>query len=268
MVGGVSTGALSALFRQQTVDHSRLLGQIASGKRFTRPSDDFVNYSRMNQQRADIRTIQSQNDELVWARGAAKFGADVMGTIYRDVEQLRKWAVEIKGLEDIQNPTKEIEDRIKELTGDFEALASSVGTLFAASKTFNNMDVFTKDVEHTVNIGIGENTQSLIWTINADLSDDLAAIKLADFQGDDFGLIDEIKTYMREANAFVGAIDRQLTINENTISAKSDVANAIGAIDEMRAINDLTTISIRQQATVAMATQANMSQINLARLFQ
>jgi len=59
-----------------------------------------------------------------------------------------------------------------------------------------------------------------------------------------------------------------LTINQNIISAKESAAESIGAIDEVSAISKATSLQVRQQATVAMASQANLSQLTLARLFQ
>jgi len=83
--------------------------------------------------------------------------------------------------------------------------------------------------------------------------------------------LDEVLTsaasYTSTAEAFSSSVDRQLTVNQNTIAAKEDTASAIGAIDEVAAISKATALAVRQQATISMAAQANISQSNLARLF-
>ena len=256
MITGVSSGGLSQIFRQQTAEHSKTLMQIATGKRFTRPSEDFANFSRIGQQQAEIRSLQRSNDDLTMARGAVREGTSAMTDIHSELKALQELRTQHSDATAAGNT-----DLAKRLNEQFEQRRNRL------AETFSTNQSTIGSGDYSVNTAVGS---SLNW--NRDVSfnaDDIKGMDITDNAKDN--ALDAAATgaenYLTRAEAFSSAVDRQSTLNENRIAAKNDVVEQLGAIDEMREMSRATSLMIRQQATVAMAAQANMAQMNMAKLF-
>jgi len=260
MILGVSTSGLSQLYKQQTTDYTKTLEQIAAGKRFIKPSDDFASYMKQRAAESSIARYQSVNDELVRAKESSTVATSVGNSLYEGLLDLKKLVAQYGATSDTDEKAK-----LKEV---FDAKATDLQALFDNNQKNNGTAIDGT----TVKLVEGD-------TMTLDLSTAAAGItaKIGGTGGLDItaGTIDvdidnvltSAATYTATAESFSSAVDRQLTINQNTIAAKEDTASAIGAIDEVAAISKATALAVRQQATISMAAQANISQSNLARLF-
>ena len=237
MILGVSSGNLSALYRQQATDYSKVLEQIASGRRFTKPSDDFASFTKMRTAEADVLAYQRVNDDLIKAKEAGSFVSSVGNEI---LDALQK----MKGLE-----ATDITARAKDLA-DTLAKNPQAAVSVALTPTAPTTNALTLDVT------------------TSDLAAKLTALTTAPDATKLNEAITAAQAYSSAGDNFNNSIDRQLTINQNVIAAKENSASAIGAIDEVSAISKATALQVRQQATISMASQANLSQLSLARLFQ
>ncbi|MCL1946567.1 MAG: hypothetical protein FWF51_06455 [Chitinivibrionia bacterium] len=257
MILGVSSGNLSSLYRQQSADYSKVLGQIASGKRFARPSDDFVGFVRHAETNTSIMAYQRVNDDLVRAKEAFDTIEGTGKAISEGLTELRGLVNQRTGMESTDTGYTELNNKITAMTANLKELLSE-----------NASDSYGRDLtgatSDTFNVTLADGGSKLSFDITdvsgalADLTDE-TKIKTAEAA---------ISKWMAEASANSSAADRQLTINQNIISAKEGAAESIGAIDEVSAISKATSLQVRQQATVSMASQANLSQLTLARLFQ
>jgi flagellin-like hook-associated protein FlgL len=258
MIAGISSNNLSTIYRQQTMDYTRVLEQIATGRRFTRPSDDFTGFMRMRAAEASVREFSGINENLVQARETSVAASTLGNQIYDGLLELRELA-------NLYADTTDDEEQAR-LTAEFTAQRSVLQNLLTANiggtgATDTNVSGVSVDVGGGNNLAYTPGTIEGIGTITITgdgENDGIAGINTA---------IGQTVTFTATADAFTSAIDRQMTINQNIVSARENTAAAIGSIDEVSAINRATALAVRQQATVSMAAQANISQLNLARLF-
>jgi len=256
MILGVSTSGLSQLYRQQTTDYTKTLEQIASGKRFTKPSDDFASYMKMRAAESSIAKYQSVNDELVKAKESSVVATSVGNSVYEGLLDLKKLVAQYGSTSDTDEKAK-----LKEV---FDAKAAAVQDLFD-----NNQKNNGKDIQTDISVKLVEGDTLALTLDSTEIAAKVSALSITatTINADLDKILTATATYTATADAFSSSVDRQLTVNQNTIAAKEDTAAAIGAIDEVSAISKATALAVRQQATISMAAQSNISQSNLARLF-
>ena len=251
MILGVSTGGLSNLYRQQTMDYTRQLEQIASGRRFARPSDDFTGFMRMRNAETSAASFQRVNDDLITAKESSTAASSFGNAVYEGLNEL-------KGLAELRR-VADADGRAR-IDAEFNQKIAGLRSLISANNAADRKAISNQ----TVNINPG-GTGSLNFT-PANIS--LSNIVSAGVADNVFNTaLTNVITYTATADAFSSSVDRQLTINQNIVAAKENTASAIGAIDEISAIGKATALAVRQQATIAMASQANIVQSNIARLF-
>ena len=258
MVLGVSGSNLSALYRQQATDYSKVLEQISSGKRFTKPSDDFASFTKVRSAETDAVAYQRVNDDLVRAKEKGSIVSTVGNEIYEALEKMKGMSVA-----DMKKSATELANLIKanisdlNVTGGYKATAN----LTSATAPELVLDINVGGAAGLYN-GLLNALEGAGGINHSGTSDDaLAETARA-------GALTAARNLAAAGDSFNGKVDRQLTINQNIIAAKENSASAIGAIDEVSAISKATALQVRQQATISMASQANLSQLNLARLFQ
>jgi flagellin-like hook-associated protein FlgL len=90
-----------------------------------------------------------------------------------------------------------------------------------------------------------------------------AAKSAADVQTE----INKATSYLVKAEKYEEKIERQMTITDNMIQSKKAAQSIITDIDEVEELNKATNEQIRQQATIAMIAQANVSQSYISMLY-
>jgi flagellin-like hook-associated protein FlgL len=257
MILGVSSSGLSQLYRQQTTDYTKQLEQIASGKRFTKPSDDFAGYAKLRAAEGSLAGYQRVNDDLVKGKEFSSAASAVGNEAYKGLLELKQMA------EDYTNAST---DEKAQLSTAFDKKLGSLTELFSSNAKIDgtSMNAYIVNVNPSDPGPTGSNlTLNLTDPTGEDEWDDIDITDVATIND----ALKTVATYTAEADAFTAQTDRQLTINQNIIAAKENTVAAIGSIDEVSAIGKATALQVRQQATIAMASQANLSQLNLARLF-
>jgi flagellin-like hook-associated protein FlgL len=96
-------------------------------------------------------------------------------------------------------------------------------------------------------------------TISGTEADDITAI---DTQ------ITAATSYLVKAEAYDKSIDRQIRISDTIIQSKQSAISMMTEIDEVEEMNKKTDLLVRQQASIAMMAQANVSRSSIARLFE
>ena len=241
MMVNSSTSSLSALFRQQSADQARLMTQIASGKTFVRPSDDFVSFTNVRNAESLAARYQSNNNDLAMARAQGSIAAGVGNEALSGLLELRDMLNRGRSSEEIAAHATALQEIFNDNNRDGrlgQASASLVnGGAIALNAELPNLDELLRDSDGNITAE----------TIGA--------------------AIEGVTKFTAEADAFNSRIDRQMTINQNVISAQREVAASIGSIDEIRAMSESVALTVRQQATMAMAAQANVNQTIVERLF-
>jgi len=79
--------------------------------------------------------------------------------------------------------------------------------------------------------------------------------------------IESMLSYLSEAKAFDAIAEQQLKLNDTIISSKEAVKSLITDIDEAAETSKMIDESVRQQSTVSMIAQANMSRQSVLKLY-
>jgi len=254
MLNGINTTSLSQIYRGQTNQYSRILESIASGQRFSKPSDDFTAYMRTRSLQSGIRADENVNRNLIQAKELGTKASSFGNALFEGLSEL-------KDLASAHTAAAGNTDDQAKIAAEFTAKANALSQLV----TVNN-----NPTSLTVDLNSAETPGKLTVSLSGFTFTGLTATMTPG--SGTAGTLDTLMTaaagYTASADAFNATIDRQLTINENVIAAKENSIAAVRDIDQVKAIAQATALEVRQMASVAMMAQANISQQFVARLFQ
>jgi len=256
MISGVSTTTLSQIYKQQTSDYTKVLETIAGGKKFNKPSDDFVAYTRTRSEESAMKGYERIGEDLVKAKEAGTLASSVGNSAFERLSELKELA---KNYATASDADKEI------LQAKFDAAKQAISDSF----TNNTYEKTAITAANVVSVQIDPNQPSSKMTLNLSAvnpSTDLTALDITDADTIDTALTSVAK-YTATAEGFNASVDRQMTINQNIMAAKENTISAVRDIDDIAAIGKATALEIRQQASISMIAQANVSQTSLIRLF-
>lgn len=260
MLSGINTSALSQLYRSQGSEYSTLITKIASGKEISKPSDDFVGYTRASGIEQDIEAYKDINVNLTEIREGAQMASDLGNGIYEDLTRMKELAELYSSASAADQATYKSE---------FDALGAGITNTIANNKYGGNTVVASGTLAEA-NINPDDNTSKLsVAFVAGDIADasslDITAgSAVADVQAE----LEAATSYSVKADGYLNQIDRQVEINENLITSKDNTSSAITDLDEVKALAEATELQVRQQATVSMIAQANLVTGNVARLYQ
>jgi len=262
MITGVSTTTLSQIYKKQSGEYGKILETIASGAKFNKPSDDFISYMRTNTEESAMKSYQRSNEDLARAKEAATTATSVGNSALDSLSELKELASTYASTTDATE-RKILEQKFND-TRD-AMIATFTDNTYGAKK-------ITED--DIVNVSINPNDPTKKMTLSlasVDPTDDIAADKL-DIESTDLSAnldaaFASLAKYTATAEGFNSAVNRQMTINQNIMAAKENTISAVRDIDDIAAIGKATALEIRQQASLSMIAQANISQASLVRLF-
>lgn len=260
MVNGITTSALSQLYRSQGNEYSDVLTQIASGKKIQKPSDDFVGYLRASGITQDISAYEKINTDLTELREPAQMASDVGNGLVEDLTRMR----ELKDLYDGTADTTE-QDAYE---AEFTALADGVTSTIANNK-YNGTAVVSANTIASASINPDDSSLTLDIEFDADDVADVSGFSL-DGGTTSAEIEDELAkatSYTVKAEGYLNQTDRQIELNENMITSKEATRSSITDVDEAKALTEATELQVRQQATVSMMAQANLTASNIANLY-
>jgi len=257
MISGVSTTTLSQIYKQQTSDYTKVLETIAGGKKFNKPSDDFVAYTRTRSEESAMKGYERISEDLVKAKEAGTLASSVGNAAFERLSELKELA---KNYATASDADKEI------LKEKFDAAKAAIKDSFT-NNTYESKAITGSDI---VSVQIDPNKPASKMSLT--LENPATALDALDIEdADPDKLVDAALTavakYTAQAESFNSSVDRQLTINQNIMAAKENTISAVRDIDDIAAIGKATALEIRQQASISMIAQANVSQTSLIRLF-
>ncbi len=270
MVGGfnIVSSQLSSLYDVNNLNLANALSRIAHGKKVRNASDNFAGYSRAQALQTDINGYGEVKQDLAEAKGVAEMASELGDEIYDDLLRMKELAT-------MYNAGGVSADDQAQYNSEFVALGASIMNTIDNNK-YENTKVVSASTISTVYINPDNNTDTLAITFEAgDIITDVSAAAwdldgaggAAKSANDVQTEINKATTYLVKANKYEEKIDRQITITDNMIEAKRAAQSLITDIDEVEELNKATGQQIRQQATLAMIAQANLSQSYISVLY-
>lgn len=274
MLGGIHnlTSDLARLYDANNKLLSDTLKRISTGKKVSSPSDDFVGFARAYALESAISDYETIKEELTEAQGVAQMAVELGDGIYEDLERM-------KDLAELYNDAAATADDKTAYNAEFKALAKSVQDTIDNNKYSTNEVVSAATI---IEVGIDPTTAANKLSVTfaagdiiSDLSDGTWHLDDTSGSGGEVGKtannvqdeIDKATSYLVKAEGYVTKIERQIDITDTIIASKEAAKSLITDIDEVEEMNDATTLQIRQQATVAMIAQANLSRQSISKLF-
>jgi flagellin len=270
--------SLADIYSHNSINLSKTLQRLASGKKFLTPSDDLSSYFRsqsLNQQYQKYDRIRPEIKE--W-QGVMELASTAGGEVYNSL------------------------NRLKELSSMYDSADASTQAQYT-----NEYNQIVADLSKTVNTTYYDGI-SLLNQSNAppalpadplprlkaidlvpDPADDTQRMLIAPGEavtaahitaltpgaGENIGdVADHIATAMTDVKTFLGNVSAYSTglqshlnitdsIMENTASARSTITD----IDQMQEMITFTQQDIRSQTSIAMMAQANLSQRSMLFLY-
>jgi len=262
---------MDTLYTQNNTNLAQTMQQMASGKKFQTPSEDSVAYFRtqsLNEQNSQYSTIKSNLGE--W-QNAMNIASTASGEVY----------------------TKLL--RMKDLTNGYASADATTQAAYTTQYNQLNADI-TQIVGQTsyngnslLNVASGGNgiaKVDLVPNATADTQrlviDPGEAVKAADLTALTPGggvkisamtaavntAIGDTQSYITNVGGYQASITSHANITDSIMSNTQSSSDLLSNIDDAQEMVDYTQESIRQQASAAMISQANLAQKNVLMLYQ
>jgi flagellin len=226
------------------------LSKLASGKRVQSAGDDFAAYVRAAGLNTDITTYQNTRQDLQNAKGAVDYSLGVGNAVLEDLQKL-------SDLQALYNAAGATADQQAAYSVEYDAIVNRI------SETTTNAAYDGTSVYGTASI-IAAGTIDVTAT-NAATAGNVTAGGIG---SDDVATeITAAQAYVADISSFQTAVNREMKLNDTIIAGKEATVSALINVDEVKELANVTNLQVRQQATVSMMSQANVSNASLARLF-
>lgn len=251
VISNTSTASLlSNIYTSNADSLASSLGKLASGKRVQSAGDDFAAYIRASGLRTDIATYQNTRQDLQEAKGAVDYAVGVGNAVLEDLTRLSE-------LQDLHTAAAGDTDKQNAYSAEYDAIANRLAETITNS-TYDSVAVYgtssvaaagTIDATATNAANSGSVTAGGIGTDTLDAE------------------ITAAQAYVADMSSYQTAIGREMKLNDTIIAGKDATVSALINVNEVEELAKVTNLQVRQQATVSMMSQANISQALLARLF-
>jgi flagellin len=255
VITNTSTASLLSNIYSSNADAlSSSLTKLASGKRVQNPGDDFAAYIRASGLNTDVTAYQGIRQDLQNAKGMADYAAGVGNAVLEDLTRLQE-------LQDLYNGTTDT-DKQTAYSTEYDTIKARVTNTIADS-VYDGQAVYA-----TGSIGAFNVDPTGTGSIDVNASDTADVSAFANIANDAISTeLTAAQTYVAEMNSFGTEISRAMKLNDTVVSGKQATVSALINVDEIQEMANVTNLQVRQQATVSMMSQANVSQAALARLF-
>jgi flagellin-like hook-associated protein FlgL len=248
---------LSNIYSSNNAALTASMSKIASGKRVATPGDDFAAWIRASGQSTDVAGYKNIKQDLQEAKALVDYGKGVGNTIMEDLTRLKELA-------DLYGQTSDT-DKQASYTAEYDTIVDRI-TAAKAGSYYDTTQVYQAGALTTVNINTeGAQNVSVTTTAIGDETavNDITTATTGGIQNE----INNANTYVAEMESFSKVLDRNLNLTDTIISSKNATISALVDVDEVEELGKVTNLQVRQAASVAMMSQANVSQAGLARLF-
>ncbi len=263
MIGGVNNASsqLASIYNTGNQQLASTLTKIASGKKFQSAAEDLLGFIRSNKISTEISGYQKIKENLTEFKTFTSAAVQTGGSVYEDLTKLKTLAKQYADETD--------EEKQAEYEAEFNSLKTQIG------KALTNSMVDGKDImkASTSIASVVLNPQGGS-TLDMNFSDIASSTDIAALAIDGEDVVDDIDaeiesmlTYLSEAKAFDSIASQQLKLSGTIINSKEAVKSLITDIDEAEETAKMIDESVRQQATVSMIAQANMTRQSVLKIY-
>lgn len=278
MIGGIDTTSirLASAYNANNQMLADTLTRIATGKKISRPSDDFTGYLRSNRMQSDVDSYNKIKENLTSAKGMTSTAVEVGNTIYEDLVKMKDLLTSYYNTADSADDN----DERSAIQTEFNTIKNNL-TSYISNTRYDGTTVYSGTTLETVDLDPDGNGKLAITfdagdiavpatptltgfvvgtpaTTTTNQTAELAAINTE---------ITAATSYLIKAQSYDKSVDRQLRISDTIIQSKQSAISLITDIDEVSEMNKKTDLMIRQQASISMLAQAQMSRSAITRLF-
>ena len=249
-----ATASISRSFAVAGDQMAKSLERVSSGKRINRASDDYAGFQKIvnlsldqtkyEGRKVGLSTLGAELQEVVDAADSVMEDLVKMKAAWVDAESYGAGTPEKAAAEDLAAGYQaSIAEALKATTSSGKKLidgtSASWGTATMAGGTTLTIDLSGE----TVATGTEANSTAAQTSI------------------------DNMVSYIGKVTEYKATADSQANLTGVMIENSKSVASAINAIDEAEEMANYVDADIRQQASVSMLSQANMSRRNISNLY-
>jgi flagellin len=251
VITNTSTASLlSNIYSANSDAMTSSLSKLASGKRVQNAGDDFAAYVRAAGLNTDITTYQNTRQDLQNAKGAVDYSLGVGNAVLEDFQKLTD-------LQALYNSASATATQQAAYSVEYDAIVNRISETMANSAYDGTTVYGTGSIVSagTINVtatNAASNTAATAGGIGTDSLSDAT---------------NQAQTYVADMSSFQTAVNREMKLNDTIIAGKEATVSALINVDEVKELANVTNLQVRQQATVSMMSQANVSNASLARLF-
>ena len=264
MIGGTGsiTYQLTSVYAANTNALADALAKLASGKKFNSAADDFYSFIKSRNVLSDIAGYENVKENLTSFKTFSSAALQVASTVYDNLSKMKDLAVQYIGTNDATLKS--------EYKADFDALKTEVTNALdntyvdGVKITVKNTDVKIVELDPD---GNGKLKMNFLDIANSTNIGNFDITHTATIVNDVQTEIDSMLTYLSQAKSFDNITSQQINLTDTIINSKKAVESLISDIDEAEQTGKIVDLSIRQQASVALMSQANMIQSAISKLY-
>lgn len=262
MIGGPnpSIANLSSIYTANNLAIALAMTRIASGKRVQNPGDDFAGYAKASSLQSDIDQYETIKQNLQDANGLSDYAEQVGDTVVTNLNSLQElktlYASSIALDTDAGNASAA--SYKAQYAAAYLEMNDTINAAYYVDANGVSINVYQSGVNlATVKINPEGNTIS----INASAIANIAAVDdIANTSQNIAAEIINAELYSATMNSAGSLMQSQMKLTDTIISSNQATISVITDIDEAAETSLLTSLQVRQQATVAMMAQANIAQ--------
>lgn len=263
MLGGVNSVAseLARVYNSNNALLADTLTRIASGKKINRPSDDFVGYARSMSIAQDIDGYQRVKQNMTEAKAVADIASEAGNSIYEDLTRMKE-------LQELYAAAGATADDQAAYSAEFTALKSSIAATVANSQ-YDGTQLVAAGTAISVDIDPDANGQFEVFFSAGDIVD-TSALTITGGTTAAAAIQTELDTatlFVVKAESFSTSAQRQIDMTDTVIQSKQAIKSLITDIDEAEEMTNSIEMQIRQQASIAMLSQANLARQSIMNLY-
>ncbi len=264
MIGGISnvSSGLASIYNANNRALNDTLSRISSGKRISKPSDDFAGYIRSRTLLDDAAGLAIVKQDLQAGKGYADYAVEAGTALMEKLERTKELAVLYGSTTDVTERALYVAENTviaAEIT-DLIANSQYDSTAVIAGATLIDIELDPDGASGSLDITFVEATD---FTSAAEI----AALVVTDGGTTADAAIAKVTSYLAKASGYSEDIQRHMDLTDIAINSKEAAASIITDVDEIKELAAATDLQVRQQASIAMIAQANVSRQGIMQLY-
>ncbi len=247
--------------------------RLTSGKKVLNPSDNIGNYIRGKNFETKYRNyepIKTNLQEWQTTLGVAEDSGDAVYDMLIRLKELANMSAQSSDADEqdayndeFQQIVDDIESTRNNTTYNGYALLNNSGSLATinlddASGTANTLDITLGKAITDANFDAPNGLQGSDISSTGDTNDALSDVEAA---------LDDVETFLSNVAGKNVAVESHLNITDSIMENAESARSNLMDVEEAREMIEYTKYNIRQQATMAMISQANMSRSSILALY-